>query len=124
MRKVLYILIAILIFTGCEFGDDYIELHDIHAALGEIVLTDTDGPVPLFSGVYIVDTDLVLPATGDYDVTFVWESSNQVVVADDGVVTRQASDVPVELTVTGTKGRYGQTRRFLIASPDFLIHLP
>lgn len=114
MRATLYILIAVLIITGCEFGDDYNELHDIHAALGEILLTDTDGPVPLVSGAYIVDKDLVLPATGNYDVTFAWESSNPAVDAHTGEVTSTGIDVPVILTVTGTKGRYGQKKRFYL----------
>lgn len=113
MKKVIYITLTVLLLTGCEFGDDYSELHDIHAALAEIEIVDTLGtPIIPDSGVYDVTSDLDLPADGNYDVTFVWESNNSTVVSSGGIINRQGVDVPVILTVTGTKGRYGQKRVF------------
>ncbi len=115
MKRFFNILIITLIFTGCELGEDYTELAHIHAALNEIVLTDTNGdPVPDVSGIYSVTLNLDLPVSGNYDVIFSWESNNTAVVSITGVVTRQGVDVPVELTATGTKGRYGQKRVFYL----------
>jgi hypothetical protein len=115
MRNILYIITAALILTGCEFGDDYSELHDIHAALAEIEIVDTLGtPIIPDSGVCDITSDLDLPADGNYDVTFAWESNNTAVVTSGGIVNRQGVDVPVILTVTGTKGKYGQKKRFYL----------
>jgi hypothetical protein len=115
MKKLFCIIVITLFLTGCELGEDYTELDDIHTALNEIVLTDTNGdPVPNVSGIYSVTLNLDLPVSGNYDVIFSWESNNTAIVSNTGVVDRQVTDVPVDLTVTGTKGRYGQKRRFLL----------
>ena len=52
----------------------------------------------------IVSGDITLPATGRFDTTITWASSNLDVIANDGTVTQGTDDVEVTLTATVVKG--------------------
>ncbi|REK74507.1 hypothetical protein DX130_18220 [Paenibacillus paeoniae] len=64
-----------------------------------------------------VTSDLILPVTGASGTTISWSSSDQVVIANDGKVTRPsytAGDKTVTLTATITKGGATVTKTFTV----------
>ncbi len=61
--------------------------------------------------------NLDLPLTGLYDTTIAWSSDNTAVISDEGVVTRQATDVTVNLTATVTLGDASQSKIFQVLVP-------
>lgn len=55
-------------------------------------------------------TNLTLPTTGSYGTEITWSSDKPEVIANDGTVTRQQTDVDVKLTATIKKGQTETTK--------------
>ena len=68
------------------------------------------------------DSDLVLPLVLD-GVAISWVSSDEDVISNTGVVTRQPNDTEVTLTATLTYGRAVDTKKFPIRVPDYFDNI-
>ncbi|MFU8785802.1 MAG: immunoglobulin-like domain-containing protein [Candidatus Izemoplasmataceae bacterium] len=62
--------------------------------------------------------NITLPTTGLYDSTITWSSSNETVISNTGVVTRQETEQTVTLTATVTVGVEVSTREFVVTVLD------
>lgn len=63
-----------------------------------------------------VMVDIDLPTEGAYESAITWESSNQEIVSDEGIINRPApdSDGTITLTATISKGNVSDTKTFTV----------
>jgi hypothetical protein len=104
MKKLLFILIVLLFFSGCEVDTDYQRPRTDaeRADAGHRAHCDAQDAEIIFNGsdtAINVTQNITLPEYGPLGSTYTWISTNKSVISETGVVTRGASDVTVDVHV-------------------------